>query len=290
MIKANKINKEFGNGKGIFDISFEIKRGEVFGFIGPNGAGKSTTIRHLMGFVKPDSGTMRVNNIDCIEKSHEFKSNVGYLPGEIVFPRGLSAKDMLNLQEDLHKIKNSERKEQLIKRFDLDVNVPIKKMSKGMKQKLAIILTFMCSPEILILDEPSSGLDPLMQRELIKLLEEEKAKGHTIFLSSHIFDEIEDVADRICIIKKGKIVREGTMDEIFENQKSYLIVRSDDEIEIDNNIKMHKKNNGYHFLIENNENDILRLLSKYDVKSIEIEKEHLKTLFENLYNKEDLNV
>jgi len=285
LIEVKGLTKEFKNGKGLFDINFQVKQGEIFGFIGPNGAGKSTAIRHLMGFLKPDKGRARISNFDCWGESTKIKGHLGYLPGEIVFPSGMSAVDFINLQEDLYKIKERSRAEELIERFQLNIHIPIKNMSKGMKQKLAIVVAFMCDPDILILDEPSTGLDPLMQKELIGLLVEEKTKGKTIILSSHIFEEIENIADKICIIKDGKIIKSQGIREAYDQMKKTLIVRFTENENLSKLATPYQKkeDNSYHIEIDNNENEVIRELAKYKVESLEMKKTSLSEVFEHHY-------
>lgn len=289
MINVKSLTKRFKNGKGIFDVSFEVGEGEVLGFIGPNGAGKSTTIRHLMGFLKPDSGTATISGHDCWYESSSIKNKTSYLPGEIVFPGGMSARDFIKLQEGIRCIKDKRKTDELIERFNLDVNISVKSMSKGMKQKLAIISAFMGDPEVILLDEPSTGLDPLMQKELISLLKEEKSKGKTIFLSSHIFGEIENVADAICIIKNGKIVEYEKFSEIHKKLKPILLVTLRDKNQ------MEKMSIPYAPLTEeeigieinDNENEIISQLSKCDIKSIDVKKVSLDDIFEKYYIAEE---
>ena len=173
VIKVESLVRDYGGGKGVFDISFHVKQGEAFGFLGPNGAGKTTTIRHLMGFLKPRSGSCTMGGLDCWRDRDKVQARLGYIPGEISF------------FEDISKIK---------------------KMSKGMKQKLGIVAAFMHDPDILILDEPTSGLDPLMQSRFIDLIADEKKHGKTILMSSHMFEEVERTCDRVGIIRQGRMV------------------------------------------------------------------------------------
>lgn len=289
MIEANDVSKRFKNGKGIFKLNFNVKEGEVFGFIGPNGAGKSTTIRHLMGFLRPDKGTMLMGGYNCWKESERIKDRVGYLPGEIVFPAGLTAYEFLDLQADIHNKKGKTTAKDLIDRFKLNINIPIKNMSKGMKQKLAIVSTFMCNPDIIILDEPSTGLDPLMQKELIDLFSEEKKKGKTIFLSSHIFEEIETIADTICIIKDGKIVKNQNMQEVFDQMKKHIIVKLQDDIELNNLTCEKLDQKKYRILLDNNENQVIRELAKHDINDISIEQVTLRDVFEKYYKGDEQN-
>ena len=206
IIDVQNLTRDYGYGKGIFDISISVDSGEIFGFLGPNGAGKTTTIRHLMGFIKPHSGSCKINGMDCFEKRDEVQKRLGYIPGEISFFDDMTGKDFLKFNLEYRKIKDDSRMKEMIERFDLDTKGKIKKMSKGMKQKIGIVAAFMHDPDVLILDEPTSGLDPLMQNRFIELLEEEKKKGKTILLSSHIFEEVERTCNRVGIIRKGKLI------------------------------------------------------------------------------------
>jgi ABC-2 type transport system ATP-binding protein len=207
-IIIDHMTKDYGLGRGAFDITLKVHAGECYGFLGPNGAGKTTTIRQLMGFTRPDSGHASILDKDCWREAAILKNHIGYIPGEISLPAGMSGTGFLKMMEKMHGITDSRRTEMLVERFRLDTSANVKKMSFGMKRKLAIITAFMHDPEILILDEPSSGLDPLMQKEFIDFLSEEKARGKTLFLSSHIFHEVDVACDRLSIIKEGHIVSE----------------------------------------------------------------------------------
>ncbi|NLC31669.1 MAG: ABC transporter ATP-binding protein, partial [Clostridiales bacterium] len=174
-IEIHQLTRDYGSGRGVFDVSITIKTGEAFGFLGPNGAGKTTTIRHLMGFLRPQLGTCRINGLDCWKDSAVIQSNLGYIPGEMSFFDDLRGDEFLDF---FAKYRGSSlarsRSKELMERFEFDPSSKIKKMSKGTRQKLGIISAFMHDPEILLLDEPSSGLDPLMQNRFIDLVNEEK--------------------------------------------------------------------------------------------------------------------
>lgn len=217
-ISVRSLTKDYGGGKGIFDISLSIRQGEVYGFLGPNGAGKSTTIRHLMGFCRPDSGRAEILGIECFRGQKAIQPHVGYLPGEIALPDDMTGTRYLKLIGKMRKMKEFGHAQELAQRFSINPDLLIKQMSKGMKQKVAIISTFMHDPDILLLDEPTSGLDPLMQNRFVELVEEEKNKGKTIFLSSHIFEEVEKTCDRVGILRGGKLIRDITIDELRSSQ------------------------------------------------------------------------
>ncbi len=208
VIEVNNLTKDYGHGRGVFDVSAHVNQGECYGFLGPNGAGKSTTIRHLMGFSKPNMGETKINSMDSWRQSSMIQNFVGYLPGEIALPSGMTGLQFLKMMQKMRKITNTDYLERLLKIFELDPNVSLKQMSLGTKRKLAVVTAFMHDPEILILDEPTSGLDPIMQEIFIEFILEEKQRGKTIFLSSHIFHEVDACCDRIAIIRHGKIVSE----------------------------------------------------------------------------------
>lgn len=224
IIEINGITKDYGNHKGIFNLLFAVEKGEVFGYLGPNGAGKTTTIRHLLGFLTPDTGSAKILGMDCRKDSAEIMKHLGYLPAEIAFFDGMKGMDFLKFMGEMRCLTNTSYRDALIEKFQLDTKGTIRKMSKGMKQKLGIICAFMHDPQVLILDEPTSGLDPLMQNIFASLILEEKAKGKTILMSSHSFEEIEKTCDRIGIIRAGELV---TTEDIHvlktKRRKSYLI-------------------------------------------------------------------
>ena len=230
VIEVNHLTKDYGEHKGIFDLSLSIKKGEVYGFIGPNGAGKSTTMRHMMGFSRADNGNVTIKNLDSWQDKEKIKEFTGYLAGEIALPNDMTGLQYLKLISKMRKMQSFDYAEELLKYFKINPNAGIKKMSKGMKQKIAIVATFMHDPDIILLDEPTSGLDPLMQERFIDLVEKEKQKGKTIFLSSHIFDEVSKVCDRVGIVKEGNLIKELDMDSLRNNEeKTYIVKFKDDE-------------------------------------------------------------
>ncbi|MCL2846982.1 MAG: ABC transporter ATP-binding protein [Firmicutes bacterium] len=215
MIEIKNLNFTYASGKGIFDINFDVRVGQVVGFLGPNGAGKTTTIRCILGFMNGQSGTVTVDGLDAFTMAPQIAQRVGYIAGEPAFPENMTGREFLEFLINarvsesggtgLDMREMTERMETLLEYFELDSTHKIKRMSKGMKQKTAIISAFLHDPQIYVLDEPSSGLDPLMQAKLIDLLQSEKARGKTILISSHIFEEVERTADRVIIIKDGRI-------------------------------------------------------------------------------------
>ncbi len=174
--------------------------------VGTNGSGKTTTLRHLMGFLKPDSGSCEIAGLNCWKNPKEIMKKVGYVPGEIDFPDVGTGTSFLKLQAQFLGIKDMGYTNRLVNMFKLDTDAPLKRMSKGMKQKTALVAAFMAKPDILLLDEPSTGLDPLMRDTLIELILEQRNRGATVFMSSHIFKELEDTCDRVAFIHNGKMI------------------------------------------------------------------------------------
>ena len=214
IISVKNLTKDYGKGRGVFDVSFDIPKGSTFGYCGTNGSGKTTTIRHIMGFLKPDKGTVTVKGLDAWKDAEEIKKYIGYVPGEIAFPDVDSGTMFLNIQAEMLGITDMSKAEQVINMLQLDPTANLRRMSKGMKQKTALVAAFMRQPEILIFDEPTTGLDPLMRKAFVDLIKEEKEKGTTIFMSNHMFDELEDTCDYVAFIKDGRIIDIVDMKEI----------------------------------------------------------------------------
>lgn len=258
VIEVLNLTKDYGFNRGVFDVSFTITKGEVFGFLGPNGAGKSTTVRHLMGFSKPDFGETKINDLNSFKNYSKILKDVGYIPGELALPEGLTGYEFIKMIEELNGINNKERLQMLLNTFKLDhtsLKMNTKHLSLGSKRKLAIVTAFMSDPNILILDEPTSGLDPFMQDVFINFLKEEKKKGKTVLLSSHLFNEVEQTCDRISIIKDGRIVSTfNTKDFKHSSDKVYLV-------KLSNNLDFNS--------LLNYQNDIFKII-KSDNKLFEI--------------------
>ncbi len=227
VIETENLTKDYGFGRGVFDVNIYVDKGEVFGFLGPNGAGKSTTIRHLMGFSKPDSGSTKILGQETFDNYDKVLNRVGYIPGEIALPAGLTGWEFIRMMQNMQNVHNEERLKALLDLFELRDNVltgETKRMSLGVKRKLAVVTAFMSDPDVLILDEPTSGLDPVMQENFIQFIHEEKRQGKTILLSSHIFSEIDSTCDRIAIIKDGRIVSEFIADDLKHASRKYYTI------------------------------------------------------------------
>ena len=224
-IEISHITKDYGNQRGVFDLSFAVRAGEVLGFLGPNGAGKTTTIRQLMGFIKPDRGSVMIRGLDCFKQADEIQRYVGYLPGEIAFMEAMKGIEFIRFIARMKRMKGTGRADELIEMFELDASGKIDKMSKGMKQKIGIVCAFMQDPEILILDEPTSGLDPLMQNTFVELILKEKERGKTILMSSHMFEEVEKTCDRTAIIRSGRLKTVEDIEKLRLGKKKVMEIQ-----------------------------------------------------------------
>lgn len=228
MIVVEGLTQVYPGGKGVFDLTFSIAEGEVFGYLGPNGAGKTTTIRNLLGFTNRTSGSATIGGLDCRRQAHDVQRLVGYVPGELAFLENVTGLQFLSLIAGMRKMSDSGRRDELLERFQLDPSPKIRRMSKGMKQKLALVTGFMHDPPVYILDEPTSGLDPFMQTVFMKLLREEKARGKTVLMSSHLFEEVQRVCDRAGILREGLLVAVEEIQSLnAAKELSYVVTVAD---------------------------------------------------------------
>ena len=275
-IEINNVTKKYKKGRGIFDITFKVPRGKTFGYCGTNGAGKTTTLRTIMGFIKPDSGYVKVNGMDAWKDAEKIKNLIGYLPGEIAFPPLESGSDFLKSQATMVGLEDMSKAEKIINMMQLDPTANLKRMSKGMKQKTAIVAAFMTSRDILILDEPTTGLDPLMREAFVTLIKEEKARGTTIIMSNHMFDELEETCDYVGFIKDGHIIDIVDMENIHDRAfREYTIRFQTHEDYEAFNVKPYEvlydvgDKDTYVIKVQTTETDnLFKELSKHNVRSI----------------------
>lgn len=207
IIKTNRLSKNYGKNRGIIDVTFDIQESEVFGFLGPNGAGKTTTMRVLMGLLRASGGSATIGGLDCWQQSTEVKKLVGYLPGEFTFDPGLRGAQIIEYLGNLRGGIDQAYVRRLVERMGFDPSRRFREYSRGNKQKLGLVQAFMHKPRLLILDEPTNGLDPLNQQEFYKMLAEVHAEGRSVFLSSHILPEVEHTCDRVAIIREGRLIK-----------------------------------------------------------------------------------
>lgn len=289
VITIEHLTKDYGGNKGVFDLSFNVDKGEIFGFLGPNGAGKTTTIRHLLGLLNSNSGHCAINGLNCRTKQAEIQRELGYLPGEIALFDDMTGSTFLKFMRKLRGIDNTTRIDELIDMFELNPKGRIKRMSKGMKQKVAIVAAFMHNPSVLILDEPTSGLDPLMQNRFIQLIQEEKQKGSTIIMSSHSFEEVERTCDRAAIIKDGRLITIESVESLKSSRKkSYSITFetiTEAECYASENPIVSRSNNIVKVEFDSDMQSFIAKLSTYRITAIDHLTQSLEDLFMNYYGK-----
>ncbi len=297
-ISVKHLTKDYGNNRGVFDVSFDVQKGELFGFVGTNGSGKTTTIRHIMGFLKPDGGECEVNGINSWEHPCEIAKYVGYVPGEIAFPDVSTGTTFLKIQAEYLGVKDMSYCNHLISKLKLDTDADLKRMSKGMKQKTALVAALMHDPQILIMDEPTTGLDPLMREEFISIVLEEKAKGKTIFMSSHIFQEIETTCDKVALLKNGTLVDVADMEKIRHHDiKTFKIafrLKKDltafTKRKFGAKISDAERGEAEVSIPKDKLHELFAALSSYDVKYITEVKYDLEKYFDEIFKGEEKNV
>jgi len=294
MIDVKQLTLKYPSGKGVFDLDFSVKKGEVMGYLGPNGAGKTTTIRALMGFMQPNSGVCTIGGLDCIKNATEIQKILGYIPGEIAFLNDMNGDEFLKFMNEMRGTKDTSRQKELMEMFEIEPKGKIKKYSKGMKQKIGIITAFMHNPDVIILDEPTSGLDPLMQNRFVELILNEKAKGKTILMSSHMFEEVEKTCDNVLIIKDGRIVKQSDVQTLKNAQRKGFIIKPADVSTTLNLLK----NRGFEvsvtadnalevFVTGENVDSFIKTLAQSTVLSFDVKSQSLEDIFMQFYSKED---
>ncbi|HEY7349637.1 MAG TPA: ABC transporter ATP-binding protein [Ktedonobacterales bacterium] len=224
IIEVESLTKSYGSKRGITNVSFQVEEGEVFGFLGPNGAGKTTTIRLLMALLRADAGTARIGGLDCWQQSVEVKKLIGYLPGELSLDPNLTGGQILEYFGHLRGGIDQAYLKQLIARLDLDPTRKFRQYSSGNKRKIGLVQAFMHRPRLLVLDEPTNGLDPLNQQEFDRMVKEVRDEGRTVFLSSHILTEVEQMCNRVAIIREGRLVRVGGVAELKDIKRHEVII------------------------------------------------------------------
>lgn len=292
VIEIKKLTKYYGKARGIMDVSFNVEKGEIFGFIGPNGAGKSTTIRTLLALIHPTSGSATIFGKDCIKDAPEIAMEIGYLPSEVFYYDGMKVIDLLKYSASFYRSDCTKRIHELAEIMDLDLSKKIDDLSYGNKKKVGIVQGLLHEPKLIILDEPTSGLDPLMQQKFFDLLEEENKKGATILLSSHILAEVQRLCKRVAIIKEGKIIKIETISNLKEsNTKKFQIemeTKTDkNHFKINGVTDLEEKGNVISFLYRGNINLVMKKISEVEISNLWIEEPNLEEIFMHYYEKED---
>jgi len=289
VVQTERLTKRYGRSRGIEDINLSVNEGEIFGFLGPNGSGKTTTIRILLDFIRASSGRARLFGMDAHADSTQIKSRIGYLPGEYGMYEKMTAVEYLQFLGSLRSDKEPPLRDRLIERFGLDISRRIKSFSHGTKQKLALVQAFMHDPELLILDEPTNGLDPLIQQQFYELILELKERGKSVFFSSHVLSEVERVCDRVAILREGKLVALHEISELKKFRLKRIEVTFKQELDesifrLEGVRKIEKNAHTLRLWVDANINRILRTLSEYPIDNISCQDARLEDIFLEYYS------
>jgi ABC-2 type transport system ATP-binding protein len=288
VIVIDNFHKAYGKVQAVKGISMRVEQGEIFGFLGPNGAGKTTTIRCMLDVIRPTSGTIRVLGLDAQRNTMELHRRIGYIPGDVRLPGQMTGKQVINYFSRLQG-REPVLLDDLVARFDVEMKRQLKGYSKGMRQKIGIVLAFMCDPEVLILDEPSSGLDPLLQRTFNEFLLQEQARGKTIFMSSHIMSDVEKVCQRVAVIRQGEIVTIEEVEKLRQKAGQRVTVEFGDAVSMDEVARMPgvsmvtSHNHAYHFNVSGSMDALIKALSRHEVLRLQAEEAPLEEVFLKFY-------
>lgn len=290
IIEIRNLTKYYHKSRGIIDVSFDVKEGEIFGFIGPNGAGKSTTIRTLLSLIYPTSGSALIFGKDCIEFGHEIRRDIGYLPSEVFYYDNMKVIDLLRYSASFYGKVDMERIRYLSGVMDLDLTRKIDDLSYGNKKKVGIVQGLLHNPKLIILDEPTSGLDPLMQQKFFDLIKAENEKGATVLMSSHILPEVQKLCTRVAIIKEGRIIKIEDISTMRNTAYKKIRINFGDGIpedlsSLEGVSSLVRTGSDISFLYKGDINVIILLISRYTLQNISIEEPDLEEIFMHYYDK-----
>ena len=286
-IKTVNLTKYYGKARGIIELNLSVEKGECFGFIGPNGAGKSTTIRTLLGLISPTAGSVRIFGKDIAQEKETILQDIGYLPSEAVFYPGMKVKDILKLSADMRKKDCTEEAKTLCDRLQLDTSRKVDELSFGNRKKVAIVCALQSNPALLILDEPTGGLDPLMQREFFDIIRQRNQKGTTVFLSSHVLSEVQRNCTRAAVIREGKMIACDSVDALSKTSAKRITVHgSVDWKGLDGIKDMKTADKAVSFLYSGDMNRLIQRLSEGDIFDLNVSEPDLEEIFLHYYEKE----
>lgn len=286
-IKTVNLTKYYGKARGVIELNLSVEKGECFGFIGPNGAGKSTTIRTLLGLISPTAGSVRIFGKDIAKEKEAILQDIGYLPSEAVFYPGMKVKDILKLSADMRKKDCTEEAKTLCERLRLDTSRKVDELSFGNRKKVAIVCALQSDPALLILDEPTGGLDPLMQREFFDIIRQRNQKGTTVFLSSHVLSEVQRNCTRAAVIRKGEMIACDSVDALSKTSAKRISVHgSVDWKGLDGIKDMKTADKAVSFLYSGDMNRLIQRLSEGDIFDLNVSEPDLEEIFLHYYEKE----
>lgn len=287
IIEVNHLTKYYGKARGIVDVSFNVEEGEIFGFIGPNGAGKSTTIRLFLSLIYPTKGDAKIFGKDCIKYGPEIRQEIGYLPSEVYYYEGMKVLDLLKYSASFFQKDCSKRLYELADIMELDLKRRIDDLSYGNKKKVGIVQGLLHQPKLIILDEPTAGLDPLMQQKFFNLIREENNRGATVFFSSHILGEVQRMCNRVAIIKEGSIINIQDIKTLQkDNYKKVRITAAgvdENQFAVDGVTGLAKMDGTISFFYKGDINVITRMISNGDIADLTIEDLTLEEIFMHYY-------
>lgn len=288
IVKAAGLVKRFGKVTALDGVDLQLNEGEVYGYIGPNGAGKTTTIRILLGILQADEGKATIFGKDVWHDAVEIHKQIAYVPGEVNLWPNLTGGEVIDLFVSLRGANKKSRREELIERFDLDPAKKCGTYSKGNRQKVALVAAFASDAELYILDEPTSGLDPLMEKVFQECIMEVKEEGKSVLLSSHILSEVERLCDKVSIIRQGKIIEAGSLDEMRHLTRTGVTVQTKQAIDSLAGVKgvhdIQEKENAISFHVDTEElGNVIKFISKYDIIKLESAPPTLEDLFMRHY-------
>jgi ABC-2 type transport system ATP-binding protein len=295
-IEIDRLTKRYGSRRGVQDLHLAVEKGSIYGFLGPNGAGKTTTIRLLLGLLRPTSGTARICGLDVVKRNLAIREKIGYLPGEVHFFNHLTGYAMLKYLADLRRLDCRENAEKLAHVLDLNLAIKIRCHSRGMRQKLGIIQAMMHAPEVLILDEPTNSLDPLVQQTVYELLEDYARNGGTIFFSSHIISEVERICNRVAMIRDGRIVADDNIEDLraksTQIQHVHLSLKDASSLStpLPAGLKIvSQTGRQYHLVNVGPAQTLLDYLHRNPIEHIAIESPNLEEVFMQFYRSQESN-
>jgi len=288
VIEITQLRKTYGSIQAVKGISMSVEQGEIFGFLGPNGAGKTTTIRCMLDVIRPTAGSIRVLGLDAQHDTMALHQCIGYLPGDVRLPGDMTGRQVINYFSRLQG-REPVLLAKLVQRFDVELKRPLRSYSKGMRQKIGVVLAFMCDPNVLILDEPTSGLDPLLQRTFNEFLLEEQARGKTIFMSSHIMSDVEKVCQRVAVIRQGELVTVEKVETLRQKAGQRITVEFGDQVTTEDLARIPgvsnvgTTNGAYHFNIGGSMDPLIKALSQHEVIRLQAEEAPLEEVFLKFY-------
>ena len=290
IIEIKDLTKFYGETKGIENLSLDIKEGEIFGFIGPNGAGKSTTIRLMLSLIFPEAGSVKIFGLDAFEDSEVILQEIGYLPSDFFYYENMKVKDFFKYNASFYQRDCKRRTKELCEILELDQNRKICDLSYGNKKKVGIIQGLMHQPRILILDEPTGGLDPIMQKRFFDLIKEENQRGTTVLFSSHILSEVRKICDRVGLIKDGKLIQVSAIQKIFTQSYKKIEIETNDSRyislkELEGVSKFFLEGSKIHFLYQGQLNVLLSSLNEIEISDLLINEPELEEIFLQYYEK-----